>query len=629
MNLFIVLFFFFLSILYCFSQSTIPVTGKIPVRSMDDLPSKNYKMPENPEGIFTSDEIFLRLISELKSDYANDIGQYAIDENWRLGRPYRLTLARIAIYENRPEEARRHLSVVRPLFPDPTFRIMFDIAERTVIAAKFKKGGNYRDNFRSAFREHILSLPITQYSGAFKNLREWYLLTWKINGSRYGDKVSVITQEGISKKDLDEVVYHRFMNDFLTPVEDIVVEELTTVLKKNIVKSPDVWTPRVFDLEKEEDLTAVVVAVWEAVDVSLFQKNLFVNKNEIPGNGIDDDANGYIDDVHGIGFTSQSKKTGNVFPTTEMTPQELEDAWLFRKGRFDILALRDTRESKALLKKIETITLEEWEKLWTNSANYALYYSHGTSVAGIALKGNPAMRLMPVASQMFKNYFQVDKLESISQEFTETIKYFEQHNVRVVNISWGVSELSIFNELTGHKPDLELEERKRISGHVYQLFSNLLQSAIETAPDVLFIASAGNEGEMLQAKNRVPAALEMTNLITTGNAEKSGQHASSSNYGKVDVYAWGESREVLAPGGKLIRGGGSSYAAPEVTNLAAKLLAICPDLTIPELKRLILEGAEERKIGQDGQGKLLHPRNSLRLLQLKYPCAKQMKRLLR
>lgn len=34
--------------------------------------------------------------------------------------------------------------------------------------------------------------------------------------------------------------------------------------------------------------------------------NMWVNKGEIPGNGIDDDQNGYIDDVHGYNFRSES-----------------------------------------------------------------------------------------------------------------------------------------------------------------------------------------------------------------------------------------------------------------------------------------------------------------------------------
>src|SRR5690606_13415604 len=34
--------------------------------------------------------------------------------------------------------------------------------------------------------------------------------------------------------------------------------------------------------------------------------NMWVNPNEIPDNGIDDDGNGYIDDVHGYNFIDEN-----------------------------------------------------------------------------------------------------------------------------------------------------------------------------------------------------------------------------------------------------------------------------------------------------------------------------------
>ena len=40
--------------------------------------------------------------------------------------------------------------------------------------------------------------------------------------------------------------------------------------------------------------------------------NMWVNKGEIPGNGIDDDGNGYIDDVHGLNFTLNNGKGGPI-----------------------------------------------------------------------------------------------------------------------------------------------------------------------------------------------------------------------------------------------------------------------------------------------------------------------------
>ena len=45
---------------------------------------------------------------------------------------------------------------------------------------------------------------------------------------------------------------------------------------------------------------------------------MWVNEDEIPGNGIDDDNNGYIDDIHGINTLvrdSEGKATMNIMDT--------------------------------------------------------------------------------------------------------------------------------------------------------------------------------------------------------------------------------------------------------------------------------------------------------------------------
>jgi cell wall-associated protease len=57
--------------------------------------------------------------------------------------------------------------------------------------------------------------------------------------------------------------------------------------------------------EKKLKSTPVIVAILDdGIDTSHedLQKVLWVNRKEIPGNGIDDDGNGYVDDVHGWNF---------------------------------------------------------------------------------------------------------------------------------------------------------------------------------------------------------------------------------------------------------------------------------------------------------------------------------------
>ncbi|WP_417431461.1 S8 family serine peptidase [Halpernia sp.] len=53
---------------------------------------------------------------------------------------------------------------------------------------------------------------------------------------------------------------------------------------------------------KPKTVTVAVLDSGVQIDHPALKNNLWTNPNEIPGNGIDDDKNGYIDDVHGWNF---------------------------------------------------------------------------------------------------------------------------------------------------------------------------------------------------------------------------------------------------------------------------------------------------------------------------------------
>ena len=40
--------------------------------------------------------------------------------------------------------------------------------------------------------------------------------------------------------------------------------------------------------------------------------NIWVNKSEVPANGVDDDGNGYIDDVNGCNFVNYGAEPINI-----------------------------------------------------------------------------------------------------------------------------------------------------------------------------------------------------------------------------------------------------------------------------------------------------------------------------
>jgi subtilisin family serine protease len=77
----------------------------------------------------------------------------------------------------------------------------------------------------------------------------------------------------------------------------------------------------------------------------------------------------------------------------------------------------------------------------------------------------------------------------------------------------------------------------------------------------------------------------------------------------VVVHANGFEVESLLPGGDRVKFSGTSMASPQVANLAAKLFALKPDLTVAQVRQAILDGAE-----RDGRVNLIHPRKTAQRL---------------
>ena len=92
-------------------------------------------------------------------------------------------------------------------------------------------------------------------------------------------------------------------------------------LKKN--KKNGVSTDKAYEeLLKGKTSTEIIVAVIDG-GVDIFHEDLkeviWTNPKEIEGNGIDDDNNGYIDDIHGWSFLGIGKKGSLVYESLELT----------------------------------------------------------------------------------------------------------------------------------------------------------------------------------------------------------------------------------------------------------------------------------------------------------------------
>jgi subtilisin family serine protease len=109
-----------------------------------------------------------------------------------------------------------------------------------------------------------------------------------------------------------------------------------------------------FAESKNRKAQPVVVAVLDSgIDTAHYdlKTRLWVNPNEIPGNGIDDDNNGYIDDVHGWNFLGNADGT-NVYN------ENWEVARLYRKYKAEF-----GKKTKAEIQDDEMADYKEWLKV--------------------------------------------------------------------------------------------------------------------------------------------------------------------------------------------------------------------------------------------------------------------------
>ena len=203
--------------------------------------------------------------------------------------------------------------------------------------------------------------------------------------------------------------------------------------------------------------------------------------------------------------------------------------------------------------------------------------------------------------------------EKEAKEGKATVEYFKAAGVRVVNMSWGGSRAGIEDAIEKKIPGMSKEERAELSRKIFKISRDALEEAIKGAPEILFIAAAGNEDNDNEFAETLPSCLNLPNLLTVGAIDSAGKPTSFTTFGKnVKLFANGFEVESNVPGGKRLKYSGTSMAAPNAANIAGKLLALNPKLTTAQVIDLLTKGASPL----EGQGDrfILNAKASIDLL---------------
>jgi subtilisin family serine protease len=127
--------------------------------------------------------------------------------------------------------------------------------------------------------------------------------------------------------------------------------------------------------------------------------------------------------------------------------------------------------------------------------------------------------------------------------------------------------------------------------------SKALGDAIKRAGEegILFVAAAGNSSENADKRPHYPAGYDLPNVISVAATDRNDQLATFSNYGAKTVHIAAPGRDILSTwlSGTFREASGTSMATPEVSGVAALVLALEPDMTVAKLRERLLTSVDK------------------------------------
>jgi hypothetical protein len=592
-----------------------------------DPPERKYKITGKASELLRDDAQLRRLSGELITNLNEDLKTYPEYAKVLFQVNY---LHLLALHASRDEYEKTSDTILKLRALDESVAAkQIALFEEAWVKAKQESNNGSDAEFRKSFERHFAAAfgrfeykDIAEVAQAIKSRlavanTELFYGTFEASVQPILDRSAGLVEQDIAVS----IVGMKFYGEQFLPLKDEMMRVLTALQNANVVTTDrtEIWSARSATLSLAEVKRPVIVAVWDAgVDVQALPiANRFVNPQELKLDGIDNDGNGFVDDLYGIGYDlNEMASSGRVLDDpTGKVKSDVKRLQGLTKGTLDLQAGIESREA-ADLQAIMASLKREQALDFSEELSFYTQHAHGTHVAGIVIDGNPAAKILTTRvtydHRMQQQPYTAEMAEFKAQMYREIVAYYKRQGVRVVNMSWRYNKMPIYVSLKTNGIGKDESERFKLAQKYFEIEKQALYEAIKSAPEILFVAAAGNEGQDVNSEQYIPASFDLPNLITIGAVDSTGKKTSFSNTGKsVDFFANGFEIDSVVPGGDRIKLSGTSMASPQVANLAVKLLAVKPALTPTQVVSLIRRGSRPSEL--EPKLLLIDPRRSLAL----------------
>lgn len=592
--------------------------GKPAIRTQDDLPRFLYRLPDGfPTAtalLAADDATFNAWAAQVGADADATLNGYQIDDPATRRRLLATRMA-VELLTGRDREALASVLAIRALEQKPDLKLTSGIRDEAILRARIEHGTSegpaFQASFAQRYRAALDALPFAEVATALKEskgsteiqspslLAGWVANELDPQAERAG---------GLSLSAADDLLFARTFNRVLWPVREPSIAALRSVIAANTVAKPDIWAAREVTITEADQATPVVVAVWDSgVDTALFKDQLYVPAAPPargPGNG------------HGLSFDMDSKPVdGVLMPLTAEQQAVYPSVVADFQGFSDLQQAIDSPAAEALRAKLSSMPATE-TAAYIERLDVFGDYIHGTHVAGILARGNPAARIAVIRNTFDPRPVPAPPTDATVAEqvalYRDVSDWLKANRVRVVNMSWIDTPGGYESALEKNGIGKDQAERKSMARRFFERSRAAFAELLAANPGTLFVSAAGNSDSDNGFEEGYPSSLVAPNLIIASATDQAGEETSfTSNGSNVAVSANGYQVVSYVPGGQQLAESGTSMASPNVANLAAKLIAVKPDLTPEQVIALIKAGATP---SADGRRRNIDGKASLALL---------------